>query len=234
MTVQDPSRGTMLTLHCPRCRTAAAPGTTDPMIECATCRLTYTADDGARTAPPNEITRTRAPKAPESTVSVTAIADTITIVAPTSRHLRVTAPIVAIGITMLVLWLITTVSEQSWISVVSVLMCGVTWYVAIGETSNVNRIVIDAHQVSARVRPAPVTRRRVVSLAAARHARTRSYDIRGTTFHCVLVDEDGRAIPLAYLSHTDDAVAVADAIRSHAGGEHLRLGNTSETSVMAG
>ncbi len=70
----------MVTLHCPRCHAAAAPGVTDLIIDCAKCGLSFTADDGARTAPPGEVTRVRSSEDP-SDVTVDVRGDTVTIVA---------------------------------------------------------------------------------------------------------------------------------------------------------
>ncbi len=141
-----------------------------------------------------------------------------------------TSVLVAVGMTALALWVVAA-TEPSASMVIVVVMCALCWYAAIGETRNHTVIEIDANQVSARVQPAPLTSR-VTSRAAARHARSRSYNLRGTDFHCVIVDEDGQAIRLGFMATEADAIAVAELVRSHTGGEHLRLGNTGETSAM--
>lgn len=204
----------MVTLHCPRCRTAAPSGVTDPIIECATCAMSFTADDGARAAPPGEITRMRSP---EGELAATIAGDTITITVPASRHQRILAPVVAIGLTALAIALVASLSAIQPIPLLVFLVgCALSWYAAIGAMKNLTTIEIAADQVTASVHPAPVTRRQSASRAAARHARARSYEVRGTTFHCVLVDEGGRAIPLAYTATEGDAKAAAALIRTHA------------------
>lgn len=220
-------RGPAVTLHCPRCQREARPhDAAGPLglVACAGCGLTYTSDDGARTAPVGEITRVRSrPREPRSPALALVEDDTaVTLVVQGHRSQLWLAGLITVMLSALFLVggvaLRDAPPVQLTVLVMSGLILPLLWYSTAAMAFNRTRIRIDERGLVAVDRPLPIARRRTVPIAAAVEAYAARYTRKEVSFHQVMARDvrRQRAVTIAIVDRDEDAREIAAHIRDAA------------------